>query len=74
MIGSDRQRLLRVQRAFAVSEDQVLGNIDYNLNSKHRLNGNFFYSSDPQTASFTTSNVPGSGLSLTSRIAWRTSN
>lgn len=43
-------------------EDQFLANTDYVLSSKHRISERFFYSRDPEQESFTSSNVPGSGI------------
>lgn len=43
------------------SEDQYLGNFDYQLSKTHSLGARWFYSDDPQTLAFTQSNIPGSG-------------
>jgi hypothetical protein len=45
------------------TEDQLIGNIDYNLSPRNTLSGRWFWSRDPQTTAFTQSgsNIPGSG-------------
>ena len=44
------------------SEDQILGNLDYLMSSKSRISERYFWSRDPETQSFTSSNVPGAAL------------
>jgi hypothetical protein len=44
------------------SEDQAMTNLDYQINSKNRISERFFWSRDPETQSFTSSNVPGAAL------------
>lgn len=43
-------------------EDQFLVNTDYVLSAKNRISEKFFWSRDPENVSFTSSNVPGSGI------------
>lgn len=43
------------------SEDQVVGNVDAVLSRGNTLSAHWFSSRDPQTVSFTSSNVPGTG-------------
>ncbi|HEX4593953.1 MAG TPA: TonB-dependent receptor, partial [Bryobacteraceae bacterium] len=44
------------------TEDQALGNIDYLISPRNRLSARYFWSRDPETQSFTSSNVPGAAL------------
>ncbi|MGB6484786.1 MAG: carboxypeptidase regulatory-like domain-containing protein [Candidatus Acidiferrales bacterium] len=43
------------------SEDQIVGNVDAVLSRSNTLSAHWFSSRDPQTVSFTTATVPGSG-------------
>jgi hypothetical protein len=42
-------------------EHQAIGNIDYNISSKHRLSAKYFFSRDTQKVAFSTSALPGAG-------------
>ncbi len=44
------------------TENQYLVNADYTLSNKHQLAERFFWAKAPQVSSFTSSNVPGSGV------------
>jgi hypothetical protein len=44
------------------SENQYMANVDYNLSEKQQISEKFFWAKSPQVQSFTTSNVPGSGI------------
>lgn len=44
------------------SENQYMANVDYNINDKQQLSEKVFWAKSPQVQSFTTSNVPGSGI------------
>ena len=50
-------------RVSKFTEDQLIGNVDYNLSSRNTLSGHWFWSRDPQITAFTRtgSNIPGSG-------------
>ncbi len=43
------------------TEDQALFNSDFVISTNNTIHARYFYSRDPQAASFTGSNVPGSG-------------
>jgi len=44
------------------TEDQFIFNMDYLISPKHSLSGRYFFSREPQIASFTGSTVPGSPI------------
>lgn len=42
-------------------EHQMVGNLDYNLNSNNRISGKYFWSRDSQIVAFSTGALPGAG-------------
>jgi Carboxypeptidase regulatory-like domain len=44
------------------SENQYMANVDYAVSDKQQISEKFFWAKSPQVQSFTTSNVPGSGI------------